>query len=173
MLILIILKLSLWVLNFTVKLWNAHFWTTGACSFTCYQQNLIYSSHLYEFVIWKLLKCTENWTGSPLLHLRPLGDLAVWKVANVKRTSHQGIGRWIHLQSQILPTKLQDYSISKRVVFDPCKHYTISIYTMLDIYVGQRDITKATSCCLHKSHHVRGKKHCIHICLIIGQQYLH
>ncbi len=153
MLILIILNLSLWVLNFTVKLWNAHFWTTGACSFTCYQQNLIYSSHLYEFVIWKLLKCTENWTGSPLLHLRPLGDLAVWKVANVKRTSHQGIGRW--------------------VVFDPCKHYTISIYTMLDIYVGQRDITKATSCCLHKSHHVRGKKHCIHICLIIGQQYLH
>ncbi len=44
--------------------------------------NLIYSSHLYEFIIWKWLKCTENWTGNPLLHLLPPGDLALWKVAN-------------------------------------------------------------------------------------------
>ncbi len=36
-LILIILNLSLWVLYYTLKLWNAHFWTTLGCSFTCYQ----------------------------------------------------------------------------------------------------------------------------------------
>ncbi len=37
------------------------------------KNNLIYSSHLYEFVIWKWLKCTENWTGSPLTLLLPPG----------------------------------------------------------------------------------------------------
>ncbi len=36
-LILIILNLSLWVLHYTVKLWNDHFWTTLGYSFTCYQ----------------------------------------------------------------------------------------------------------------------------------------
>ncbi len=45
-LILIIFNLSLWVLYYTVKLWNAHFWTTLVCSFTCYQRkfNLLKSS---------------------------------------------------------------------------------------------------------------------------------
>ncbi len=77
-LILIILK---WVLYYTVKLLNSHFWTHLGCTFNWYQWNLIYSSHLYEFVICKWLKCTENWTGSPLLHLLPTGDLALSKMA--------------------------------------------------------------------------------------------
>ncbi len=37
-LILIILNLSLWVLYYTVKLWNVHFWVTLGCSFTCYKR---------------------------------------------------------------------------------------------------------------------------------------
>ncbi len=37
-LILIILNLSLWVLSYTVKLWNVHFWTTLVYSFTYYQR---------------------------------------------------------------------------------------------------------------------------------------
>ncbi len=42
-------------------------------------ENFIYLSHLYEFLIWKWLKCTDNWTGSPLLHMQPSGgDLALW-----------------------------------------------------------------------------------------------
>ncbi len=45
--------------------------------------NLIYLSHLYKFVIWKWLKYTKNWTGSPLLHLLPSGDLAVCKMATL------------------------------------------------------------------------------------------
>ncbi len=65
-LILIILNLLLWVIYDIVKLWNANFWATLGCSFTCYQRkcNLLKSSlwicHL------KMIKCTENWTGSPL-----------------------------------------------------------------------------------------------------------
>ncbi len=44
--ILIILNLSLWVLYYTVKLWNAYFWTTLGRSFTSYQRkcNLLKSS---------------------------------------------------------------------------------------------------------------------------------
>ncbi len=38
------------------------------------KEKLIYSSHLYEFTIYKWLKCTENWTGGPLLHLLPPGE---------------------------------------------------------------------------------------------------
>ncbi len=37
-LILIIFNQSLWVLFYTVKLWNTHFCTTLDCSFTCYQR---------------------------------------------------------------------------------------------------------------------------------------
>ncbi len=80
-LILIILNLSLWVLYYTVKLWNAHFWTTLGCSFKCFQRKKLFT--LYQFVISKWLKCTENWAGSPLLYLLPPGDVAHWKVANV------------------------------------------------------------------------------------------
>ncbi len=46
-LILIIFNLPLWVLYYKVKkLWNTYFWTTLACSFTCYQRifNLLKSS---------------------------------------------------------------------------------------------------------------------------------
>ncbi len=44
--ILIILNLSLWLLYYTVKLWNARLWTSLGCYFTCYQQkfNLLKSS---------------------------------------------------------------------------------------------------------------------------------
>ncbi len=56
--------------NFMLLFWHAT------------NENLIFSSHLYEFVIWKWLKCTENWTGNPLWHLLPRCDLSHWKVLN-------------------------------------------------------------------------------------------
>ncbi len=76
-LILIILNLSLWMLYYTVKRFK--------CSFLNNFRLLIHMllTKIYEFVIWKWLKCTENWTGSPLLHLLPPDDLALWKVANI------------------------------------------------------------------------------------------
>ncbi len=50
-LIVIILNLLLWVLYYTVKRLNAHFWTTLGCSFTWCQRKFNFSRHLYEFVI--------------------------------------------------------------------------------------------------------------------------
>ncbi len=47
-LILIILNLSLWVLYYTVTLWNAHLWTTLGCSFTCYQ----WKFNLFKSSLW-------------------------------------------------------------------------------------------------------------------------
>ncbi len=81
-LILIILNLLLWLLYYTVNLWNACFWTNLSCSFTSYKRKFNLVKSPYDFVIWKRLKCIENWRGSPLLHLLPSGDQALWKVAN-------------------------------------------------------------------------------------------
>ncbi len=115
-LILIILNISLWVLYYTVKLWHAHFWTTLGWYLTCFQRKY-YLLHLYEFVIWKWLKCTENWTGSPLLHLLPPSDLALWKVANIRSfctlTRSLSDIAWHHSQVFEMKARKPDHDITQ------------------------------------------------------------
>ncbi len=54
--ILIILNLSLWVLYYTVKLWNAHFGTTWGCSIICCQQNFYLLRSSLWICILKMIK---------------------------------------------------------------------------------------------------------------------
>ncbi len=71
-LILIILNLSLWVLYYTAKLWNACFWTTLGCSFTCHERtfNLVKSSlwicHLNRIEMYIKLDRKSSFTSAAI-----------------------------------------------------------------------------------------------------------
>ncbi len=93
-----ILNLSLWVLYYTVKLWNAHFWTTLGWSFTCYQRkfNLLKSSlwicHL------KLIKMYRK-----LDRKSPFISAATWRSSTLKS------GKWWH--NVVLSMQCQDVTV--------------------------------------------------------------
>ncbi len=64
------------------KTLKCSFLTTLGCSFTGYQQKYDLLKSSLGICHLKWLKCTENWTGSPLLYMLLPGDLALRKVVN-------------------------------------------------------------------------------------------
>ncbi len=88
-LILITLNLSLWVLYYTVKLWNAHFWTTVACSFTCYQQR----SYLLKSSLWMChLKMVKMYRK--LERKSPFTSAATWWSSTLEIRERWSIKLW-------------------------------------------------------------------------------
>ncbi len=85
-LILIIFNQSLWVLLYTVKLWNAHFWTTLGCSFTCYQRkfNLLKSS--LAICLLKIIKMYRKLDRKP-----PFTYAATWRSITSENSNITGV----------------------------------------------------------------------------------
>ncbi len=85
-LILTILNLSLWVLYYTVKLWNACFWTTLGCSFTCYRltfyspQSSLWICHLKMIKLYRELDRKSSFTSA-----------AIWWSSYFCRTSNNSL----------------------------------------------------------------------------------
>ncbi len=112
-LILIILILSLWVLYYTWKLWNARFWTTLCFSFTCYQEkfNLLKSSlwicHLKMIEMYKIMYKKFSFTSAVIWWSSTLESCELFILILLFRSLRSISLCWQHIVLNELTTKVR------------------------------------------------------------------